>query len=242
MRKIILTHCQAHPSGSASTSGRVGAERPPSPRSCAKPRLKRRAARDRVGCAPVGPAFAKASAGKQSEAIRRASARRLCRTRLRKTVRGGSEILGNPIEIRLCRIPGGGPPCRFPAPTRGLGRVRIAFVVASEILAGSARPVPRTVVLVVRHAEKFRMVEAGGIEPPSGQESPKLLRACLVFKSRHDHCRPTGHDHRQHPHWYCSPGRLLALCSDLLSSFTPPSRYQQVNVVALIRPRELILG
>ena len=47
---------------------------------------------------------------------------------------------------------------------------------------------------------KVAMVEAGGIEPPSEYESPKLLRACFVFESRHDDCQRTGHRHRQHPH------------------------------------------
>lgn len=42
-------------------------------------------------------------------------------------------------------------------------------------------------------------MEAGGIEPPSGQVSPQLLRACSVFGSRPDDCRRTGHRQSQRP-------------------------------------------
>ena len=43
------------------------------------------------------------------------------------------------------------------------------------------------------------LVEAGGIEPPSAQESLQLLRACSIFESRPASCQWTGYLQRQHP-------------------------------------------
>ncbi len=46
------------------------------------------------------------------------------------------------------------------------------------------------------------MVEAGGIEPPSETEPPKLLRAYPPFGSRPGSCPEAGHFKRQRPRGY----------------------------------------
>jgi len=42
-----------------------------------------------------------------------------------------------------------------------------------------------------------RMVEAGGIEPPSAMGPPQPLRAYPVIESRHWSCRQAGHSNDQ---------------------------------------------
>ncbi len=57
---------------------------------------------------------------------------------------------------------------------------------------------PHLMVLIAPPARR-RLVEAGGIEPPSATVLPRLLRACPVHKSRFVRCRPAGHARNQCP-------------------------------------------